>query len=308
MIGGDRRDYRTDRHEGENVRLICPNCATQYEVADADIPAAGRLVQCGTCETEWTATRPAVDPAPRIAEEPTEAPRFDPAAAPDPAEATEAQPSDFDAEALRSLLAREVGSQPAPQETTPDPTPESSLPDLPPVPEEAPRDAPDPVAEVPPEVPEPAITEPKLDQGPIEADEPDAPAAEVTQADGASGDFSIPPVPQDDAIRASADAAFEAMRARRAERRAKREGTLTSLDDHPTLTEAEEQPIDDVDTALTDLRSLIDADRTDADAGIAPERDVPPAEDSAELDAATVEPVPARPARPGRPEADAAPV
>lgn len=51
--------------QGDDVRLICPNCATQYEVADADIPVAGRIVQCGICENEWTATRPRIaEPTP----------------------------------------------------------------------------------------------------------------------------------------------------------------------------------------------------------------------------------------------------
>ncbi len=35
------------------MRLICPNCATQYEVDDSAVPAAGREVQCGSCASTW---------------------------------------------------------------------------------------------------------------------------------------------------------------------------------------------------------------------------------------------------------------
>ena len=35
------------------MRLICPNCATQYEVDASAIPPEGRDVQCGTCNTSW---------------------------------------------------------------------------------------------------------------------------------------------------------------------------------------------------------------------------------------------------------------
>ena len=35
------------------MRLICPNCAAQYEVADTVIPDEGRDVQCSNCGTTW---------------------------------------------------------------------------------------------------------------------------------------------------------------------------------------------------------------------------------------------------------------
>ena len=35
------------------MRLICPNCSTQYEVDDSAVPAAGREVQCGSCSSTW---------------------------------------------------------------------------------------------------------------------------------------------------------------------------------------------------------------------------------------------------------------
>ncbi|NCO85297.1 MAG: thioredoxin [Rhodobacterales bacterium] len=38
------------------MRLICPNCGAQYEVADDVIPAAGRDVQCSNCGHTWFET------------------------------------------------------------------------------------------------------------------------------------------------------------------------------------------------------------------------------------------------------------
>lgn len=35
------------------MRMICPNCGAQYEVADDLIPAAGRDVQCSNCGHTW---------------------------------------------------------------------------------------------------------------------------------------------------------------------------------------------------------------------------------------------------------------
>lgn len=35
------------------MRLICPNCAAQYEVPDDVIPAEGRDVQCSNCAQTW---------------------------------------------------------------------------------------------------------------------------------------------------------------------------------------------------------------------------------------------------------------
>ena len=49
------------------MRLICPRCGAQYEIDAAAIPAAGRDVECSTCDHIWRA-RPegeAFDPAAR---------------------------------------------------------------------------------------------------------------------------------------------------------------------------------------------------------------------------------------------------
>ncbi|MEO0904736.1 MAG: zinc-ribbon domain-containing protein, partial [Pseudomonadota bacterium] len=38
------------------MRLICPNCGAQYEVADDAIPPGGRDVQCSNCHLSWFQT------------------------------------------------------------------------------------------------------------------------------------------------------------------------------------------------------------------------------------------------------------
>jgi predicted Zn finger-like uncharacterized protein len=35
------------------MRLVCPNCAAQYEVDEGAIPEAGRNVQCANCGDTW---------------------------------------------------------------------------------------------------------------------------------------------------------------------------------------------------------------------------------------------------------------
>lgn len=35
------------------MRLICPNCAAQYEIADDAIPPEGREVECSACGSGW---------------------------------------------------------------------------------------------------------------------------------------------------------------------------------------------------------------------------------------------------------------
>lgn len=42
------------------MRLICPNCDAQYEVADEAIPDEGRDVQCSNCGHAWFQLPPAV--------------------------------------------------------------------------------------------------------------------------------------------------------------------------------------------------------------------------------------------------------
>lgn len=68
------------------MRLVCPNCDAQYEVADEAIPADGRDVQCSACGTMWfhqpsgplelvaRAEPPVYAPPEALSEVPTEAP------------------------------------------------------------------------------------------------------------------------------------------------------------------------------------------------------------------------------------------
>lgn len=71
------------------MRLVCPNCAAQYNVDDRVIPPGGRDVQCSNCGQTWFQTgaerprvRPAGTPAPAAPEpaapEPPEPPMPDP--------------------------------------------------------------------------------------------------------------------------------------------------------------------------------------------------------------------------------------
>ncbi len=45
------------------MRLTCPNCAAEYEIAAHLVPPDGRHVQCTACHTRWFA-RPVAEPAP----------------------------------------------------------------------------------------------------------------------------------------------------------------------------------------------------------------------------------------------------
>jgi predicted Zn finger-like uncharacterized protein len=79
------------------MRLICPNCGAQYEVADDVIPTGGRDVQCSNCGHTWfeqpgasvaaelgseaeTPTEPSPEPIP----EPTSGPDVAPIPEPEP--------------------------------------------------------------------------------------------------------------------------------------------------------------------------------------------------------------------------------
>jgi predicted Zn finger-like uncharacterized protein len=46
------------------MRLICPNCNAEYDVADDVIPQGGRDVQCSSCTKTWFQTHKAVVPPP----------------------------------------------------------------------------------------------------------------------------------------------------------------------------------------------------------------------------------------------------
>src|SRR4051812_21072091 len=42
------------------MQIICPNCATFYQLADAAIGTNGRSVRCVRCQTVWHAAPPAM--------------------------------------------------------------------------------------------------------------------------------------------------------------------------------------------------------------------------------------------------------
>ena len=69
------------------MRLICPNCGAQYEVADDAIPAAGRDVQCSNCGHGWFQLPHDAEPAGETAAEAAGTDAIDAQAGRDPAKA-----------------------------------------------------------------------------------------------------------------------------------------------------------------------------------------------------------------------------
>ena len=67
--------------QGENMRLICPNCGAQYEVPTEVIPTEGRDVQCSACSNTWFQDHPDHDHG--LADE-GDAPSVEPVAPPPP--------------------------------------------------------------------------------------------------------------------------------------------------------------------------------------------------------------------------------
>ena len=52
-----------NRHDGTvqaPMQIVCPNCTTSYQIADAAIGANGRSVRCVRCQTVWLAVPPAI--------------------------------------------------------------------------------------------------------------------------------------------------------------------------------------------------------------------------------------------------------
>jgi len=47
--------------------IVCPQCESRYEIADATVPETGRTVRCARCRTEWTVT-PAGNLLPEMAD------------------------------------------------------------------------------------------------------------------------------------------------------------------------------------------------------------------------------------------------
>ncbi|QPH55042.1 zinc-ribbon domain-containing protein [Pontivivens ytuae] len=300
------------------MRLICPNCATQYEVPDSAIPARGRKVECGNCGNSWHVSPPEVvaEEAAQVVEPEQVVEETPPPAAEEPvveaeaapvAEETSGQPA-FDANVLRELLARPVTKDEASEETA------EAVEEAPQEDVEAPSFASEEVAETEDDAPRADDTEDAASdeafeqQDDVAAVAQEEPSEELTAeaSDDASEDaprtpegedttdgMSIPPVPQpESSVRQSADAAFEAMRARRAARRAAR---AAQREQEEAAASAEVEPQDDAPTeaetaesdpnVMADLRRLIDSD------------DAQPETTESEN---TVEEMPAAPRRPRR--------
>lgn len=88
------------------MRLICPNCGAQYEVADDVIPVAGRDVQCSNCGHTWfehpgaSEAAEAGEPLPPPPPEPEPRPSqpAEPESEPEPVAQDVASAADFPAE------------------------------------------------------------------------------------------------------------------------------------------------------------------------------------------------------------------
>lgn len=46
------------------IRLICPNCGTEYRLDEAAIPSTGRVVECGNCGKVWRQPKATARPSP----------------------------------------------------------------------------------------------------------------------------------------------------------------------------------------------------------------------------------------------------
>jgi predicted Zn finger-like uncharacterized protein len=80
-----------EKIEGIFMRIVCPNCASQYEVAADAIPEAGRDVQCAKCAEIWFQNSPmqlTLEETPLPLETPP-ASTSEPSAVPEPQPATE---------------------------------------------------------------------------------------------------------------------------------------------------------------------------------------------------------------------------
>ncbi|TRD20716.1 zinc-ribbon domain-containing protein [Palleronia caenipelagi] len=86
------------------MRLICPNCAAQYEVDAALLPAEGRVVLCSACQNKWHFVPPLQEEAPEPA----------PVAPPPAADAVtaESQPSHPHARPFPAETESESGPEP----------------------------------------------------------------------------------------------------------------------------------------------------------------------------------------------------
>lgn len=106
--------------------IVCPNCASRYEIAEAKIGAGGRKVRCASCQTTWQIEAPqAADAQPTSASLPPDAeiPELPPAPSPEQtaAELEEELRRAAEIDADISAIAAERAEPPPPD--TPQPSP-----------------------------------------------------------------------------------------------------------------------------------------------------------------------------------------
>lgn len=94
------------------MRLVCPNCAAQYEVDASLLPSEGSEVQCAACSTVW------FQPGPDTPKPPPETPRPPPARAERPRPRSDARPTEPEAPAPAPAPAQPPRPQPEPAEDT----------------------------------------------------------------------------------------------------------------------------------------------------------------------------------------------
>jgi len=111
------------------MRLICPNCGAQYEVADDVIPENGRDVQCSNCGHTWfespgasEAAEMAAQNTPEQVPEPVEDTQPDPEPEPQPEPEPEPapQPREIDPD-VADILRQEAEYEQAARQAEADP-------------------------------------------------------------------------------------------------------------------------------------------------------------------------------------------
>lgn len=120
------------------MRLVCPNCAAQYEVDASLLPAEGTDVQCSACSTVWFQPGTADGDAPVVGAQDRPAPR--PARSPPTRKADErpstrsdpAPASRRQAEVPRAKAQAEPSAPPPPPPPEPEPEPDPEAQPAPP--------------------------------------------------------------------------------------------------------------------------------------------------------------------------------
>lgn len=161
------------------IRLICPDCATVYQVPETAIPAGGRDVECSECGLSWRATNPSLIEA---APEPQVETPEPPAAPVDKVDDTPAPKADFKSapleqrlpanvlNILREAVETERRARQAPDQSTPNRAPDIDWPATT-ITETAPQTLPErptpQIAEVPESLPERRA----IETAPVQIDE-----------------------------------------------------------------------------------------------------------------------------------------